>query len=195
MDKFNILMIDDKQENLYSLRLLLEDNFEDINILEALKVDEAILRIMTQDIDLILSDVQMPDMDGFDLINYLKTLENTKDIPIILVSAIHDKSEFIKRGYDLGVVDYITKPIDDEIFVSKLKVYIDLFTQKIIRKEELTKRDRVLLEEKKMNSMLEGLSENNKSLKDYSGFLYKEDSEIDLEKMLKVKEKIDMMMQ
>lgn len=195
MHKFSVLIIDDIEENIYSMKLILNEYFEDIEIYEALNVDEALLCIMRNDINLILSDVQMPGVDGFDLVNYLKDIEQTKDIPIILVSAMYNNSEHIKKGYELGAIDYITKPIDDEILSSKLKVYIDLYKSNNKQKEELSEKDRLLVEQIKINSMIDGLDKHDKKLKEYDGFLYDESSEIDLDRMSDVKKKIDALME
>mgnify|MGYP003393222718 CR=1 FL=1 len=82
MNKFSILLLDDVSENIYSLKLLIEENF-DINIFTALKAQEAIEIVMNNTIDLILTDVQMPDVDGFEFAQYLKDVESTKNIPVI----------------------------------------------------------------------------------------------------------------
>ena len=85
MEKFNVLIVDDIDENIYSLKLLIEENF-DINIFTALKAQEAIEIVMNNTIDLILTDVQMPDVDGFEFAQYLKDVESTKNIPVTSVS-------------------------------------------------------------------------------------------------------------
>ena len=87
MNKFSILLLDDVSENIYSLKLLIEENF-DINIFTALKAQEAIEIVMNNTIDLILTDVQMPDIDGFQFAQYLKDIESTKDIPVIKITGI-----------------------------------------------------------------------------------------------------------
>ena len=93
MNKFSILLLDDIPENIYSLKLLIEENF-DINIFTAFKAQEAIEIVMNNPIDLILTDVQMPDIDGFQFAQYLKDIESTKDIPVIFITGIYEKDEY-----------------------------------------------------------------------------------------------------
>ena len=107
MNKFTILLLDDVEANLYSLRLIIEDNFDDLNILLSLNAQEAMGLLMENDVDLILSDIQMPEVDGFQFAEYIKGIEKTKDIPIIFITGIYDKNEYQKKGYDLGAVEYI----------------------------------------------------------------------------------------
>lgn len=168
MKNFKILILDDIQENIYSLRLLLEDSFENIEILEALSVQEALLHIMKNDIDLILSDIQMPGIDGFEFVKYLSEVESTKDIPIMLITGIYNDIEHQKKAYGSSskVIDFIAKPIDDEIFCSKLRVYLNLFSENKKHKQDLQEKDKLYLEQIKINSMIEELDTNYKDLLD-----------------------------
>ena len=120
MNKFSILLLDDIHENIYSLKLLIEENF-DINIFTALKAQEAIEIVMNNTIDLILTDIQMPDVDGFEFAQYLKDVESTKNIPVIFITGIYEKDEYKNKGYNIGGIEYITKPIDNKLLISKLK--------------------------------------------------------------------------
>ncbi len=103
------------------LKLIIEDSF-DINILSALSANEGMEILMKSSVDLILSDIQMPDIDGFQFAEYLKSVDATKNIPIIFITGIYDKDNYQKRGFDLGAVEYISKPIDDTLLSAKLKV-------------------------------------------------------------------------
>jgi len=152
MDKFKILILDDIEENIYSLRLIIEDSF-DVKIYTALNAKDAISLLMSKNVDLILSDIQMPDIDGFQFANYVKSIEKTKDIPIIFITGIFDKDLYKKKGYDLGAVDYILKPIDYDLMTSKLKVFIDIFTSKKNSKEELVQANKLLVHNAKMASL------------------------------------------
>lgn len=150
MHKFTILLLDDWEENIYSLKLMIEDSFNDINILTSLNAEEAMSLLMENEVDLILSDVQMPDVDGFQFAEYLKEIEKTKNIPIIFITGIYDNSEYQKRAYDLGAVEYISKPIDNILLTSKLKVYIDLFESLKSNEKELEKKNEMLIHQSKM---------------------------------------------
>ncbi|MCB9096513.1 MAG: hybrid sensor histidine kinase/response regulator [Arcobacter sp.] len=152
MERFNILLVDDVPENIYSLKMMIEDGF-DVNIFSALSAQEGIEILMNENIDLILTDVQMPEIDGFEFIEYLKNIERTKNIPVIFITGIYDKDEYKTKGYNLGAVEYITKPIHDVLLNSKLKVYIDIFEKRKSDEEEIAAKDRVLIHQSKMATM------------------------------------------
>lgn len=152
MKKFNILLLDDVEANLHSLKLIIEDSF-DINIYSALNAKEAISILMENRIDLILSDIQMPDIDGFQFAEYIKGIKDIKNIPIIFITGIYDKEEYEKKAYNLGVIEYITKPIDDTLLTSKLRVYINLFESKRKSEEQIAQKDEILIHQTKMATM------------------------------------------
>ena len=152
MNKFNILLVDNIYENIYSLKMLIEDGF-DVNIFSALNVNDAMTILMENSIDLILTDIQMPNIDGFEFVKYLKTIEKTKDIPIIFITGIYDKDEYKTKGYDLGAIDYITKPINHILLNAKLKIYIDIFMNKKIQEEIINERNTLLINQSKFIAM------------------------------------------
>jgi C4-dicarboxylate-specific signal transduction histidine kinase len=152
MNKFSVLLVDDVPENIHSLELIIEDSF-DINIYSALSANEGMEVLMKEDVDLILSDIQMPDIDGFQFVEYLKSIDKTKDIPVIFITGIYDKDEYQKKGYDLGAVEYISKPIDDKLLTAKLKVYIDLYDDKKKSHSELAKKDELLIHQSRMATL------------------------------------------
>ena len=152
MNKFNILLVDDVKENIHALELIIQDSF-DVNIFTALKAEDGIAILMKNDIDLILSDIQMPDIDGFEFAKYLKGIDKMKDIPIVFITGIYDKKEYQKKGYNLGAIDYISKPIDDKILTSKLKVYIELYEANKLSKEKITQKDDMLIHQARMATM------------------------------------------
>ncbi|NQY94912.1 MAG: hybrid sensor histidine kinase/response regulator [Campylobacteraceae bacterium] len=156
MKKFSILLVDDVEQNIHSLKLMIEDNF-DVAIFTALGAQEGMAILMKEDIHLILTDVQMPDIDGFEFAEYLRGIERTKHIPLVFITGIYDKEEYQKRGYDLGAIEYITKPIDDVLLNAKLKIYIDLFQKQRQQKEELITKNEVLIHQAKMATMGEML--------------------------------------
>jgi len=127
MNKFKILLVDDIQNNLYLLELLIEEYFDDVEVIQALSAHEALELVLKTDVDLIFSDVQMPEMDGFEFTRILKSYQKTLHIPIILITALSlDRKNQIK-GFELGAVDYITKPIDREILIPKIKNFKKIF--------------------------------------------------------------------
>ena len=127
--KYNILCIDDNKNNLYTLNALLS-TVENIKCVEALNAKEALHILLKQPIDLILCDVQMPDINGFELAKIIRSNKKTKDIPIIFVTAVFKNDEFIKYGFEMGAVDYITKPIDDNQLLNKITLYLKISEQK-----------------------------------------------------------------
>ena len=181
MSKFNILLVDDIENNLHVLNMIIEDSFSDINVLTALSAQEAVLKIMKYDIDLILSDVQMPEVNGFELIEYLSDIEQTRDIPIILITGIHDDIQSIQKGYDKGAIDYIAKPIEDGLLCSKLKVYQKIFEEKKKDKKLLAEKDELLLQQVKINSMINGLDKKHPKIKESLNSIDKERFMIDEE--------------
>ncbi len=151
-DKFNILVVDDIEENIYTLELLIKDNF-DVNIYTAISASDAMKILLENHIDLILSDVQMPNINGFEFAQYLKDVEVTKNIPIIFITGIFDKDEYKTKGYDVGAIEYITKPIDNELLISKLKIYIDIYNRLRLKNSELDRSNNLLIQSSKMASV------------------------------------------
>ena len=152
MEKFSILLVDDVQENLHSLQLMIEDSF-DVTIYSALSAQEAMPILMENRIELILSDIQMPEIDGFQFAEYIKGVEELKNIPIIFITGIYNKDEYQKKGFELGAIEYISKPIDDVLLCSKLKVYIDLFESKRQSDTEIDEKNEILIHQSKMATL------------------------------------------
>jgi PAS domain S-box-containing protein/putative nucleotidyltransferase with HDIG domain len=118
--------VDDNQNNLFTLSALLE-TAGDINSIEVLSAKEGLDILLKESVDLILLDVQMPEMNGFEFAKLVKSNKKTREIPIIFVTAVFKSEEFIKEGFDLGAVDYLTKPIDDNQLLNKISLYLKLF--------------------------------------------------------------------
>lgn len=124
-----ILIVDDNQSNLYSLqKLLTSQNFR---VDTASSGEEALSKALKNDYALIILDVQMPDMDGFEVAETLADYSKTKEVPIIFLSAVNTDKEFITRGYASGAKDYVTKPVDSEILLLKVKTFYELQEQNI----------------------------------------------------------------
>jgi PAS domain S-box-containing protein len=123
---FKLLIVDDHSHNLFTLRTLIEQHM-DVTILEATSGQQAIDATLQQpDIDLIILDVQMPEMDGFQTASLLKLRKRTRDIPIIFLTAAFKSEEFQRRGYAVGAVDYLLKPIEDNQLINKISTYFRL---------------------------------------------------------------------
>lgn len=123
---FTLLIVDDHAHNLFTLRSLIEKHM-DVAVLEADSGQAAIdITLSRSDIDLIILDVQMPEMDGFQTASLLKLRKRTRDIPIIFLTAAFKSEEFQHRGYAVGAVDYLLKPIDDNLLINKISTYFRL---------------------------------------------------------------------
>lgn len=123
---FKLLIVDDNENNLFSLRTLVEQHM-DVEILEATTGQQALEIAQAQpDIDLIILDIQMPEMDGFQTASILKIRKKTRDIPIIFLTAAFKTEEFQQKGYELGAADYLLKPIDDNLLLNKISTYFRL---------------------------------------------------------------------
>ncbi len=128
-----ILIVDDNQSNLYSLQKLLES--KDFQVETAGSGEEALGKALKNDYALIILDVQMPDMDGFEVAETLAGYSKTKDVPIIFLSAVNTDKKFITQGYASGGKDYVTKPVDPEILLLKVKTFYSLQEQNIAMKK------------------------------------------------------------
>lgn len=136
-----ILVIDDKTENLISLKKFLELHKFPVDV--ASSGEEALKKILRFPYALIILDVQMPGMDGFEVAEAISGYSKTKDIPIIFLSANNTDKDFITKGYDSGGIDYITKPVDADILLLKVKTFYRLYEQT----RELTEIQETLKEE------------------------------------------------
>ncbi|WEK34599.1 MAG: response regulator [Candidatus Pseudobacter hemicellulosilyticus] len=122
-----ILIVDDRPENIFSLQKLLELNQFQIDT--ASSGEEALRKVLKNTYFLIILDVQMPGMDGFEVAEALTGYSKSKDIPIIFLSAVNTEKRFIARGYTSGAIDYITKPFDPDILLLKVKTFYRLQMQ------------------------------------------------------------------
>src|SRR6266513_1633326 len=120
----NILLVDDRPENLLALEAILEPLGQ--NLLYAHSGEEALRRLLQHEVAIILLDVQMPVLDGFETAMLIKQRERTRHIPIIFVTAISKDDEHVFRGYSAGAVDYVFKPFSPEVLRSKVAVFIEL---------------------------------------------------------------------
>src|SRR6201990_1594759 len=122
-----ILIVDDKPENIFSLKTILE--LHSFPTDTALSGEEALKKILRQSYALIILDVQMPGMDGFEVAEVISGYSKARDTPIIFLSAANTEKRFITKGYTSGGLDYITKPIDPDILLLKVKTFYKLFEQ------------------------------------------------------------------
>lgn len=155
----NILIVDDRPENLLVLEILLEDM--DCQIIKANSGNEALGLMLEYEFALVLLDVQMPEMDGFETAELMRGTEKTRYLPIVFVTALSKEKVSMFKGYEVGAVDYLYKPIEAIILKSKVRIFIELFNQKKLLEEQsalLVLKIKELTELKDANFELENLS-------------------------------------
>ncbi|MGX4732675.1 response regulator [Kitasatospora griseola] len=134
VQKAKILLVDDRPENLLALEAIL--SALDQTLVRASSGEEALKALLTDDFAVILLDVQMPGMDGFETAAHIKRRERTRDIPIIFLTAINHGPHHTFRGYAAGAVDYISKPFDPWVLRAKVSVFVDLYQKNTQLKEQ-----------------------------------------------------------
>ena len=139
-DKVNILIVDDNLNNLFALESILDN--EDLNIIKASSGEEALKCILRDEFAAIILDVQMPGMDGFETAEVIRSREKTKFTHLIFVTGAGQSDLHIDKGYSLGAIDYILKPIKPEGLKAKLSVLIDLYKNKKMLEQKTKELER-----------------------------------------------------
>lgn len=155
-DQVDILIVDDRSENLLALEAILEPLGQ--RLVSAHSGEEALRKLLTHDFAVILLDVQMPGMNGFETAQLIKSRERTRYIPIIFLTAISKEEDYVFRGYQVGAVDYISKPFQPDVLRAKVAVFVDLYLkQKRLGEQEslLRESERRVLELRHMREMLQ----------------------------------------
>jgi CheY-like chemotaxis protein len=125
-EEAGVLMVDDREDNLLALEAVL--GTLDVPLVRAMSGEEAMKALLRQDFAVILLDVLMPGMDGFETASHIKRLDQTRDVPIIFLTGAESASEagYAFRGYATGAADYVTKPFDPWMLRSKVSVFLEL---------------------------------------------------------------------
>jgi signal transduction histidine kinase len=148
-ERVNILLVDDRPENLLALEAILEPLGQDL--IRANSGPEALKRVLEIDLSVILLDVQMPGMNGFEVAEIIKSRERSRTIPIIFLSAISKEDAYVFKGYSMGAVDYVFKPFNPDVLRSKVAVFVDLF----LKQREIQRQGDLLRESQKRELELE----------------------------------------
>jgi signal transduction histidine kinase len=148
-DRVNILLVDDRPENLLALEAILEPLTQ--NLVRANSGSEALKRVLEMEFATILLDVQMPDMNGFEVAEIIKSRERSRTIPIIFLSAINKEEAYVFKGYSMGAVDYVFKPFNPDVLRMKVAVFVDLF----IKQREVQRQAELLRNAEKRELELE----------------------------------------
>ncbi len=125
---FQILIVDDNKNNLFTLRTLINEHIE-ANIIEADSGQGALDILLVKPVDLIILDVQMPEMDGFETAKLIRSFKKTRHIPIVFLTAAYKSAEFQQKGFAAGAADYLTKPIDAPQLISRINTYLRFIEQ------------------------------------------------------------------
>ncbi|MBW8486112.1 response regulator [Actinomadura parmotrematis] len=123
-DKAKILLVDDREENLIALEAILSSLDQDL--VRARSGEEALKALLTDEYAVILLDVVMPGMDGFETARDIKRRKKTRDLPIIFLTAVNSDPDYAFRGYAAGAVDFISKPFDPWVLRAKVSVFVEL---------------------------------------------------------------------
>lgn len=156
--KPRVLVVDDKVANHLALAAVLED---ECDLVFASSGAEALQLLQAQPCaDVVLMDVHMPEMDGFETVQRIKAIDALRDIPVVFVTAVYQDDPFVKRGYEVGGIDYFSKPFDPEILRVKVAAYASLrLKAELLRERELhiKESEEVLRVGRKLATVLETL--------------------------------------
>ena len=141
-ERARVLLVDDDERNLLAIATVLEDLGE---VVLARSGEEALRHLLKGDFAVILLDVYMPGMDGYETAQIIRNRDQTKGIPIVFLSAVNKEAEHLLRGYSMGAVDYVFKPVDPVILRSKVAVFVELF-EKTKEVERKARREQALLD-------------------------------------------------
>ena len=153
-----ILVVDDKPGNLLALVAVLESEYE---IVPASSGPAAIETLRSRpDIDVVLLDVQMPGMDGYETASQIKQIAGCQDLPIVFISAVFTEDPHVRRGYEVGGMDYFSKPFDPDILKRKISVYASFRMRADVlrqREQQLRESEALLRAGRKLSAVLESL--------------------------------------
>ncbi|MCP4690636.1 MAG: response regulator, partial [Desulfobacterales bacterium] len=122
--KARILIVDDIPKNIHALVLTLKR--PDLEIFTATSGNDALALMLEYNFDLVILDIQMPEMNGFEVAEIMRSDKQTRDIPILFATAVYSQKEFISKGYEAGAVDYLLKPIDADILKMKVNAILSM---------------------------------------------------------------------
>jgi len=148
-----ILLVDDRPENLLALEAILEPLAQ--SLVCAHSGEEALKCVLQHDFAVILLDVQMPEMNGFDVAQIIKSREKSRFIPIIFLSAINKEDSYVFKGYSMGAVDYVFKPFNPDVLRSKVAVFVDLY----LKQEQIKQQSELLAESERRELELQHRAE------------------------------------
>jgi PAS domain S-box-containing protein len=126
-ERARVLVVDDDERNLLAIQTVIE---EVADVVVATSGEEALRHLLKDEFAVILLDVFMPGMDGYETAQIIRSRDQTKRIPIVFLSAVNKETEHLIRGYSMGAVDYVFKPVEPLVLRSKVSVFVDLYTMR-----------------------------------------------------------------
>jgi two-component system sensor histidine kinase/response regulator len=166
-EKPKILIVDDRQENLVALRTIL--NEVNADVIEATNGNDALTATLNHHFALAILDVQMPGMDGYELAYYMQKDSSTDKIPVIFLTANYSAEDKISKGYETGAVDYLVKPYDPFILLSKVSVFLTLFRQRLELKNYSEHLEELVLERtRNLDAAIEDMKKSNFELEQFT---------------------------
>jgi signal transduction histidine kinase len=175
-----ILLVDDRQENLLALEAILEPLGH--QLVRATSGEEALRKLLDREFAVILLDVQMPGMSGFETARMVKSRERTRYIPIIFLTAISKEEEYVFQGYEMGAVDYMFKPFQPAILRSKVQVFVELERQRrrlVEQEHQLRASERDALEMRHERELLQSKARASEDLKSLNDELHRRQLELE----------------
>ncbi|MFA8342958.1 MAG: two-component system response regulator, partial [Rhodothermaceae bacterium] len=137
MYKPKILVVDDIPENIEALVTILEELETETEIISCTNGNDAVIEAMKHDFALMLLDVQMPGMDGFETLKYIRKEDKNKVVPALFLSAVYTSEVFQQKGVSSGAIDFIIKPINSEILLGKVKLFLEIndYKYKLVKRQ------------------------------------------------------------
>lgn len=148
-----VLIVDDVQENLIAMEALLRA--ESVVTYAANSGNAALDLLLEHEFAVAIVDVQMPEMNGFELAELMRSTERTRKIPIIFITAASQETGYAFRGYEKGAVDFLYKPVDNHAVVSKVKVFVDIHLQSVALNEQITALEKIKAEQEQIVAQLQ----------------------------------------
>lgn len=162
-----ILIVDDKIENLVAMRTVLKDL--DLELVEASSGNDALKATLHHDFALALLDIQMPEMDGYELAGLLRQEEKTAHLPFIFISAVYTDNLNVFKGYESGAFSFITKPFQPEILINKVKFFIEKHQQEIaLHRLNTELEERVQIRTRELEHILSVIKRKNEELEQFA---------------------------
>lgn len=169
--KVNILLVDDLPENLLALQGMLEGLGE--NLVLASSGREALQHVLQTDFALIVLDVMMPEMSGFEVATLIREREKSRYTPVVFLTASHPETSSIYRGYDVGAVDYLIKPFPREILLSKVRVFVELYRSRLKLADQIVQQERQRWESEQLREKLEQEKRHSQKMEELADELRK----------------------